>query len=57
MFKNVKEGVRDCTVSKTVTPNNKLGRTGKHRCHTVRACLCAQAGAESGARTASQVGL
>jgi hypothetical protein len=27
-------------------PNNALQRTGKHRGRTVRACMCARAGAE-----------
>jgi len=38
-----------------VMPNNTLERTGKHRGRTVRAYMCARAGAESGSCMAAQV--
>jgi hypothetical protein len=36
--------------------NNTLERTGTHRGCTVRACMCARAGAEGGPCMAAQLG-
>ena len=39
-----------------MTANNALQRTGGHRGRTVRACMCARAGAEQALGLAAELG-